>query len=180
MDQMIAVHDIHEPNTGTWQYVVADPSTMSAAIIDSVLDFDPASASINNIFCGDSLFNADVGSARCDFPGGDATQLYNSVQKLLSHGPHVKIWTGHDYPPEARAGRAISAMTVSQQREQNKHLKDGTSQDEFVTWRSERDATLKEPRLIHYALQINIRAGRLPKPTTTGDRLVHVPLKSQF
>ncbi|KAK8920070.1 Glyoxylase B2 [Metarhizium anisopliae] len=298
MDQMIAVHDIHEPNTGTWQYVVADPSTMSAAIIDSVLDFDPASASIStksadgllalikdkgykvdlilethahadhltaaaylqdqleksqgsrpeigigkriaevqkrfgdrygvddyenafdrlweseeefkignmnatvlylpghtpdhvgykiqgrsqldNIFCGDSLFNADVGSARCDFPGGDATQLYNSVQKLLSHGPHVKIWTGHDYPPEARAGRAISAMTVRQQREQNKHLKDGTSQDEFVTWRSERDATLKEPRLIHYALQINIRAGRLPKPTTTGDRLVHVPLKSPF
>ncbi|KID74062.1 metallo-beta-lactamase domain protein, partial [Metarhizium brunneum ARSEF 3297] len=272
MDQKITVHDIHEPNTGTWQYVVADPSTMSAAIIDSVLDFDPASASIStksadgllalikdkgykvdlilethahadhltaaaylqdqlgksqgsrpeigigkriaevqkrfgdrygvkkddyenafdrlfededefkidNIFCGDSLFNADVGSARCDFPGGDATQLYNSVQKLLSHGPHVKIWTGHDYPPEARAGRAISAMTVSQQREQNKHLKDGTSQDEFVTWRSERDATLKEPRLIHYALQINIRAGRLPKPTTTGDRLVHVPLKSPF
>jgi glyoxylase-like metal-dependent hydrolase (beta-lactamase superfamily II) len=121
-----------------------------------------------------------VGSARCDFPGGDATQLYSSVQKLLSHDSHVKIFTGHDYPPEARAGRAVSAMTVAQHRAENKHLKDGTLQDDFVSWRTTRDATLKEPRLIHYALQINIRAGRLPKPTAAGDRLVHVPLKSQF
>ncbi|KHN98346.1 metallo-beta-lactamase domain protein [Metarhizium album ARSEF 1941] len=294
MSQMIAIHDIHEPDTGTWQYVVADPSTMSAAVIDSVLDFEPASATIttqsadkllalirskgyqvelilethahadhltaaaylqdrleksqgtrpdigigkrivevqkrfgdrygiksaeyakafdrlldddaefkignltatvlhlpghtpdhvgykiqDDIFCGDSLFNADVGSARCDFPGGSATQLYDSVQRLLSHAPHVKIWTGHDYPPEARAGRAVSATTVGQQREQNKHLRDGTSRDDFVAWRAERDATLKEPRLIHYALQINIRAGRLPSPTAMGDRLVHVPLKIQ-
>lgn len=134
----------------------------------------------DNIFCGDSLFNADVGSARCDFPGGDANELYASVRKLLNHESHIKIWTGHDYPPESRAGHAISAMTVSEHRERNKHLKDGTSQEEFVTWRTERDATLKEPRLIHYALQINIRAGRLPKATPMGDRLVHVPLKSQF
>ncbi|KAJ6439280.1 metallo-beta-lactamase domain-containingprotein [Purpureocillium lavendulum] len=287
------IHDLHDAKTGTWQYIVADPASRSAAIIDSVLDFDPATAKAStgnadsllalvkehgyqvdlilethahadhltaagylqaelaktqakkpatgigkrikevqsrfgqryhvdaqeysnvfdklfddgdqitignltgtvlylpghtpdhvgyrigeNIFCGDSLFNADVGSARCDFPGGDAKQLFASVRKLLSHPEQYKIWTGHDYPPDTRGGPK-AFMTVGEQRASNKHLKDGVAQDEFVAWRTERDATLSEPRLIHQALQVNIRAGQLPQATAGGDRLLHVPIKSE-
>lgn len=91
---------------------------------------------------------------------------------------HFKIWTGHDYPPKGD-GREhpLAYQTVAEQKSQNKHLKDGVKQEEFVKWRSERDSGLKEPRLIHQALQVNIRAGRLPPRSLAGDRLVHVPLK---
>ena len=131
-----------------------------------------------NVFCGDSLFNADVGSARCDFPGGDSHELYQSVDKLLDLPEEYKIWIGHDYPP-GNEGRKepLPYQTVAEQAERNKHLKKGTPQEDFVRWRDERDAHLAEPRLVHWALQINIRAGRLPVPSQVGDRLMHVPLK---
>lgn len=286
------IHDIFEPNTCTWQYVVADPVTSAAVVIDSVLDFDPSKTTVStesadallalidakkyrvdkilethvhadhltaakylqqkllhiqgtkpdicvgkrvrdaqekfadrygvpkneienafdklfdddetfklgelqvkvlhlpghthdhlgynigpNVFCGDSLFNADVGSARCDFPGGDSDALYNSVQKLLALPGDYKIWTGHDYPP-ASEGRTepLPYQTVAEQANTNKHLKQGVSKEDFVSWRNDRDAHLAEPRLIHWALQFNIRAGRLPAPSASGDRLMHVPL----
>lgn len=312
------IHTCFEPRTGTWQYVVADPSTKSAVIIDSVLDFDPSTSTISteaadsllslvkengytvryilethvhadhltasrylqqelektnadhsqpaigigkrihavqerfagrygidkaeyegvfdrliddddvfalgelqvqamhlpghtpdhmgyqiggtcpplatltcapltsppaNVFCGDSLFNTDVGSARCDFPDGNAHDLYASVAKLFSLPPPTKIYTGHDYPPGGDARHEPRAYTtVAEQREANKHLKTGTSEAEFVAWREGRDAGLAEPRLLHQALQFNIRAGRLPAPRGEevggfGDRLLHVPVK---
>lgn len=135
-----------------------------------------------NVFTGDSIFNPDVGSARADFPGGSATDLYHSTQTLLSLPPHYHLYVGHDYPPDARpateSGEKIKAYTtVAEQKEQNKHVKAGTSEDEFVKFRSERDAQLGEPRLLHQAMQFNIRAGHLPKPTSGGDRLLHVPVK---
>jgi glyoxylase-like metal-dependent hydrolase (beta-lactamase superfamily II) len=135
-----------------------------------------------NVFTGDSIFNPDVGSARADFPGGSATDLYHSTQTLLSLPSHYHLYVGHDYPPEARpagaSGEKIKAYTmVAEQREQNKHVKEGTSEEEFVRFRSERDALLGEPRLLHQAMQFNIRAGRLPRPTSGGDRLLHVPVK---
>ncbi|KAH7349068.1 putative metallo-beta-lactamase domain protein [Pyrenochaeta sp. MPI-SDFR-AT-0127] len=287
------VHNVFEPTTGTWQYVVADPSTMKAAIIDPVLDFDPATQTIttdsantllslvaekgysvdwilethahadhltasfylqtrlgkvqeeeprvgigkridqvqklfgkrymvpdreftgvfdklfednekfaignmetvaihlpghtpdhlgykirDNVFCGDSIFHVDIGTARCDFPGGSVNALFKSGQKLLALPDQVKIWTGHDYPP---AGRKLPVpyMTVKEHKEQNKHLRSGITEDEFVTLRRERDAALGAPRLLHQSLQINIRAGRLPDPTEAGHRLLHVPLKPQ-
>ncbi|KAH8880925.1 putative metallo-beta-lactamase domain protein [Thozetella sp. PMI_491] len=293
MAQELQIHDIFEPNTGTWQYIVADPSTHVAAIIDSVLDYNPATSELTtktadnllsvvkdsgytvdwilethvhadhitaakylqtkleqtqgtkpsiaigervrqvqehfgnryaipsseyadafdklfgddekfsigniegeaihlpghtpdhlgyrigaNVFVGDSLFNHDVGSARCDFPGGSASALYQSVRKLLGLPEHFKLWTGHDYPPGGE-GRIepLSATTVKDQTESNKHLKKGVTEEEFTKWRKERDATLGEPRLLHQSLQLNVRAGQLPAETEAGDRLLHVPLK---
>lgn len=133
-----------------------------------------------NVFCGDSLFNADVGSARCDFPDGDANALYQSVRKLLALPADFKIWTGHDYPPGGD-GRAqpLAYMTVGEQNNKNKHLKQGVAEMEFVSWRKERDSALAAPRLIDQALQFNIRAGQLPRATAGGDRLLHVPIKMQ-
>ena len=133
-------------------------------------------ASSDNVFCGDSIFHADIGSARCDFPGGSSANLFASGRKLLSLPDDVKIWTGHDYPPEGR-GAPVPFMTVQQHRQRNQHLKDGITQEDFVTRRDERDAKLAEPKLLHQSLQWNIRAGRLPKPTSAGRLMLHLPLK---
>ncbi|TDZ65097.1 putative metallo-hydrolase [Colletotrichum trifolii] len=250
------IHDIFEPATSTWQYVVADPKTNEAIIIDSVLDFDPATRTLStrtadslldlirernykivkilethihadhltaakylqsrlsslldgaapeicigwrigavqqrfarkygipaeeyanafdrlldqdevfkigeltvkaihlpghtpdhmgymvgaNVFAGDSLFNHDVGSARCDFPGGDARDLFASVRRLLDLPENIKIWTGHDYPPAGRG--PVAATEVGKQRSENKHLGQDVKEEEFVRWREERDAGL--------------------------------------
>ncbi|KAF2799281.1 Metallo-hydrolase/oxidoreductase [Melanomma pulvis-pyrius CBS 109.77] len=288
------IHTVFEPKTSTWQYMVADPVTKDAAIIDSVLDYDIATSTITtlsadnlihfvkqqnykiifilethvhadhltaskyiqqtliragysnpqicigkrieqvqhtfatkygidkaeyvgvfdkllddgerlslgsleieilhlpghtpdhvgyvigpNVFTGDSLFLPDVGSARCDFPGGDATALFKSMSRLLSLPPGFRLYSGHDYPPnqgeERKEPRAFA--TVAEQREKNKHVHDGVSMNEFVQWRTQRDATLGEPRLLHQALQFNIRAGQLPAVSDHGHRFFHVPLK---
>ncbi|OIW28390.1 putative metallo-beta-lactamase domain protein [Coniochaeta ligniaria NRRL 30616] len=287
------IHDIFEPKTCTWQYVIADPLTSAAVVIDSVLDFEPSNTTIStesadallalidrkgyhvdkilethvhadhltaanymqhklmqiqgtkpnicigkrvteaqekfadrygvaedeienafdklfddnevfklgeldvrvlhlpghthdhlgynigsSVFCGDSLFNADVGSARCDFPGGNSHELYSSVRKLLDLPENYRIWTGHDYPPGGE-GRTepLPCQTVAEQARSNKHLKKGVTEEDFVKWRDDRDTHLAEPRLLHWALQFNIRAGRLPAPSPSGDQLMHVPLK---
>ncbi|CAI0641410.1 unnamed protein product [Colletotrichum noveboracense] len=285
------IHDLFETKTGTWQYVVADPSTREAVVIDPVLDYDRETQVIStvaadqilslaksqdytvvrilethahadhltaasylqhrlesehghkptigigrrigqvqslfgqrygvpqderqgafdtlfeddevfsignlqavalhlpghtpdhlgykigdNVFCGDSLFHVDIGTARCDFPGGSAKNLYYSGRRLLSLPDHVKIWTGHDYPPEGRAD-PLPWMTVHEHRAQNKHLRDGITEEEFVAQRKKRDASLGEPKLLHQSLQTNIRAGRLPKPTESGHRMLRLPLK---
>ncbi|KAA8642067.1 hypothetical protein EYZ11_010646 [Aspergillus tanneri] len=291
------VHSFYEPTTGTWQYIVACPSTKDAAVIDPVLDFDPASLRIStasadslfdfvtrkgytiryllethahadhltasfylqqrlllsskprppicighrirtvqktfgqkygipaeeldaafdhlledgeefsigdvvasvlylpghtpdhigyrigmNVFTGDSIFNPDVGSARCDFPGGDARTLYSSMQTLLSLPPSYRLYTGHDYPPSIDGEEKrdpLPYVTVADQKERNKHVKQGNSEEQFVQWRSERDQGLKEPRLLHQALQVNVRGGRMPKKTHAGkvllDFVVQVP-----
>ncbi|KAK3948350.1 beta-lactamase-like protein [Pseudoneurospora amorphoporcata] len=126
----------------------------------------------SNIFCGDSLFDPHVGSARCDFPGGDAHALYNSVQTLFSLPAHYKIYTGHDYPSAADCRSPQPYTTVADQKRLNKHLKDGTTKEQFVDWRQERDSGLAEPKLLHQALQVNVRAGRMPR-----DGMLKVPLK---
>lgn len=117
----------------------------------------------SNVFTGDSIFNPDVGSARCDFPNGNANALYNSMQKLLALPSHYKLYTGHDYPPADSGREPLAFVTVAEQLEGNKHVKKGTSEEEFVDWRRKRDASLNEPRLLHQALQVNIRGGRLPE-----------------
>jgi glyoxylase-like metal-dependent hydrolase (beta-lactamase superfamily II) len=110
-------------------------------------------------------------------PGGDARALFASVRRLLALPDDFKIWTGHDYPPGDDRVEPLAFTTVEQQRKQNKHVGGNAVEDDFVRWRAERDASLAEPRLIHQALQFNIRAGRLPEATASGDRLLHVPLK---
>jgi glyoxylase-like metal-dependent hydrolase (beta-lactamase superfamily II) len=133
----------------------------------------------SNIFTGDSIFNPDVGSARCDFPGGSATDLYHSMQKLLAFPLHFKLFTGHDYPPENRdvspgehaaGSKAVPFTTVENQALRNKHVKVGTEMSDFVKWRSERDSGLAPPKLLAQAMQVNIRGGMVPKATD-----IHVP-----
>lgn len=130
------------------------------------------------MFVGDSVFNADLGSARADFPGGSAEAIFQSGRKLFAMSDDTKLWTGHDYPPEGR-NKPVPYMTVKQQKETNKHLKDGTSKHEFVEMRRARDETLASPRLLNASLQMNIRAGRLPRPAASGLRFLHgqVPIK---
>lgn len=282
------VQTCFEPVTGTWQYIVSDPSTHEAAVIDSVLDFDPATTRITttsadallshiaernlkitrimethahadhltashylqsklvqlghpkpkiaigkrivqvqktfaskygipeselenvfdelweddqkfkigqleasvlhlpghtpdhvgykigaNVFVGDSIFNPDVGSARCDFPGGSATDLWASTQRLLSLPEETRLYTGHDYPPSTReGGNAVPYTTVQEQRKGNKHVNVQATREQFVDWRRERDGGLGEPRLLHQSLQFNVRAGRLP-----GNGQFRVPIK---
>ncbi|WQF82604.1 Putative metallo-beta-lactamase, ribonuclease Z/Hydroxyacylglutathione hydrolase [Colletotrichum destructivum] len=289
------IHDIFESKTGTWQYVVADPVTKVAVIIDPVLDYDRTTQVINtssadgllsliktngytisrvlethahadhltaasylqnrltlahepvqgympsigigkrisqvqdlfsqrygvpseeiqgvfdklfnddeefaigdlratalhlpghtpdhlgykigdNVFCGDSLFHVDIGTARCDFPGGSANNLFHSGRRLLSLPDHVKLWTGHDYPPKDRA-QPVAWMTVRDHKKHNIHLRDSITEAEFVARRKRRDASLGEPKLLHQSLQTNIRAGRLPQPTASGHRMFRLPVK---
>jgi glyoxylase-like metal-dependent hydrolase (beta-lactamase superfamily II) len=289
------VDTIFEPNTFTWQYIVSDPTTKDAVIIDSVLDYNSTTNTISNtnaeallsliaergynivailethahadhltaarylqqallrrgkplapicigalitsvqhtfaakyginpheydgvfdrlladgaalpigrltcrvlhlpghtpdhvgylvgscVFVGDSLFQPDVGSARCDFPGGDARALFRSITtKLYTLPDDCRIYVGHDYPPGGPDGRTepCAFATVAEQRRDNKHVRDGVDMEQFVAWRSERDASLAEPRLIHQSLQFNIRGGRLPEASEHGHRFLHVPLK---
>jgi len=135
------------------------------------------------VFTGDSIFNPDVGSARADFPGGCATTLYNSAKILLDLPGNYRLYVGHDYPPDSRIETSASRKhksytTVEEQNKENKHVKAGTSNEEFVKLRLERDSKLGEPRLLHHALQFNIRAGKLPKASAGNDMFLHIPIKA--
>ncbi|MDY0073955.1 MAG: MBL fold metallo-hydrolase [Thauera sp.] len=128
----------------------------------------------DDIFVGDTLFMPDYGSARCDFPGGDATSLYRSIRKLLSRPEHTRLHLCHDYPPESRAPRWVS--TVGEQRAHNIHVHDGISEAEFVAMRTARDRTLAMPTLILPSVQVNIRAGKLPPADDNGVHYLKIPL----
>ena len=128
------------------------------------------------LFVGDTLFAPDVGSARCDFPGGDARVLYKSVRRLLELPATTRIFLCHDYPP---AGREVMAMTtVGAEREANIHLHDGISEEAYVEMRTKRDATLAMPVLILPSVQINIRAGRLPPAEANGVTYLKIPVNA--
>ncbi len=126
------------------------------------------------VFVGDTLFPPDVGTARCDFPGGSARDLYRSVRRLLALPPTTRLFMCHDYPPEGRAPR--SETSVAEQRAGNIHLRDGVSEEDFVAMRTRRDATLQMPQLILPAVQVNIRAGRLPPPEGNGVSYLKIPV----
>jgi glyoxylase-like metal-dependent hydrolase (beta-lactamase superfamily II) len=284
-----AVHPLHHADTGTWSYVVADPATRVAAIIDPVLDFDAKSARIAQVsaqklldivqqhayevrwllethahadhlsaahwlkqrlpvaalaigagirevqktfaptldpdgaldtdgsqfdrlfgdddrfevgslqartipvpghtrdslayligdalFTGDSLFMPDAGTARCDFPGGDAATLYRSIRRLYDGLPDdTRMFVCHDYGP---GGREVACeTTIGEQRRSNIHVHDGVDENAFVTLRKARDATLAMPALILPSLQINLRGGALPEPEGNGVRYLRIPLDS--
>ena len=128
------------------------------------------------VFVGDTLFMPDVGTARCDFPGGNAHTLYQSVRKLLSLPPETRLFMCHDYPPEGRA--AQWECTVADQRARNIHVHDGVSEAEFVAMRTKRDASLAMPVLILPSVQVNIRAGELPPPEANGVSYLKIPLNA--
>ncbi|WP_245394144.1 hypothetical protein [Paludibacterium denitrificans] len=127
------------------------------------------------IFVGDTLFMPDVGSARCDFPGGNAHVLYQSVQRLLSFPPQTRLFMCHDYPPSARQPQWQT--TVAEQKQHNLHLRDGISKDAFVALRQARDAELEMPVLI-LLRQCRSTSGlsQLPPPEANGTRYLKIPL----
>jgi glyoxylase-like metal-dependent hydrolase (beta-lactamase superfamily II) len=128
----------------------------------------------NAVFHGDTLFMPDYGTARCDFPGGDAATLYRSIRRILSLPPETRLFTCHDYGPNGRPF-AWEASTAVQRRE-NIHIKEGVSESDFVALRKSRDATLEAPVLILPALQVNIRGGRFPAPESNGTAYLKIPL----
>jgi glyoxylase-like metal-dependent hydrolase (beta-lactamase superfamily II) len=277
-----AIQGFHDPATGTVSYVVHDPATRQAAVIDPVLDFDPASGRTSTrsadlllahlreqrlslqwilethahadhlsaapylkqqagglvaigehirevqstfgrlynqrvaedgfdrllrdgerlaigsleatalhvpghtpadlayaiddaVFVGDTLFMPDLGSARADFPGGDAQQLYRSMQRLLALPPQTRVFVCHDYP---NGREARWQTTVAEQRAANIHVHDGVGEPQFVAMRQARDATLGVPTLMLAALQVNIRAGQLPPAEANGLSYLRIPLNA--
>ena len=128
------------------------------------------------VFVGDTLFMPDVGSARADFPGGDARQLYASMRRLLDLPPETRMYVCHDYPPASR--QAKWQTTVAEQRRHNIHVRDGISEDVFVVMRTARDATLDVPMLILPSIQVNVRGGQLPPPDDNGVAYLRIPLNA--
>lgn len=128
----------------------------------------------NAAFVGDTLFMPDFGTARTDFPGGDAAILYRSIQRILSLPPETRLFMCHDYGPGGRDPEWET--TVREERSANVHVHDGVSEEEFVKIRNERDETLDVPTLILPSVQVNIRAGRFPQPESNGVSYLKVPL----
>ncbi|HAQ35755.1 MAG: MBL fold metallo-hydrolase [Maricaulis sp.] len=127
------------------------------------------------LFVGDTLFMPDFGSARCDFPGGDAATLYQSIRKLYDLPGETRMFLCHDYESPDRDG-FVWQTTVGEQRRSNIHIRDGISESDFVAMRTERDATLNAPRLLLPSVQVNIRAGHLPPADGEGRRFLKIPL----
>ena len=128
----------------------------------------------DSLFVGDTLFMPDFGTARCDFPGGNARALYQSIQRLFTLPPETRIFMCHDYMPNGREMRYET--TVGEQKKFNIHLHDGISEEEFVTMRSAKDKTLGMPALMLPSVQVNMRAGELPPPEDNGIRYLKIPL----
>lgn len=132
----------------------------------------------SDVFVGDTLFMHDYGTARADFPGGNAHQLWHSIQRLLALPPETRIWICHDYRAPGRDSFAWQS-TVAAQRANNPHVKDGTTEAEFVAFRQARDSTLAAPMLLLPSIQVNIRAGRFPEAEANGVRYLKIPVKAK-
>ena len=128
------------------------------------------------VFVGDTLFAPDVGTARCDFPGGDAKTLYHSIKRLLALPEDTMMYLCHDYPSKGR--KHCPTTTVAAQKLGNIHVKEGINEAEFVEMRERRDATLDMPRLIIPSVQVNIDAGHFPEPEDNGIRYLKVPINA--
>ncbi len=128
------------------------------------------------VIIGDTMFMPDIGTARCDFPGGDPKALYQSVKKILSLPEDTRLFMCHDYPPTDRP--VAFETTVGEQRRKNIHVHDGITEEQFVAMRTKRDATLEMPVLILPAVQVNIRAGELPKKEGNGVAYLKIPVNA--
>ncbi|WP_216152372.1 MBL fold metallo-hydrolase [Polynucleobacter sp. JS-Safj-400b-B2] len=128
------------------------------------------------LFVGDTLFMPDVGTARCDFPGGSAQTLYKSIQKVLAYPDEMKLYMCHDYPPTDRP--VAYCTTVREEKKSNIHVHEGIGEEQFVQMRNKRDATLDMPNLMLPSIQVNIRAGHLPEPEANGTSYLKIPLNA--
>jgi glyoxylase-like metal-dependent hydrolase (beta-lactamase superfamily II) len=164
-----------------WDHLFKDGERFHIGELEAQVIFSPGhtAASITYVvgdaaFIHDTLFVPDSGTARADFPGGDAQALFRSIRSILSLPPETRLFTGHDYQPGERAPQWEA--TVAQQRQHNIHVHDGVSEEEFVRMRQEKDRTLSFPGLLLDALQVNIRGGRLPEPEANGVSYLKIPL----
>lgn len=172
---------IFPANGSQWDRLFADGETFAIGDLAVCVIHSPGHtlASVTYVvgdaaFVHDTIFQPDYGTARADFPGGSARQLYRSIMQILALPDGTRLFTGHDYMPGGRKPQWES--TVAEQRRANVHLKDGPSEDEFVRMREARDRTLPMPKLILHALQVNIRGGRLPEPESNGRRYLKIPI----
>jgi glyoxylase-like metal-dependent hydrolase (beta-lactamase superfamily II) len=164
-----------------WDHLFVDGDVFQIGDMDVRVVFSPGHtlASITYVvgdaaFIHDTLFMPDLGTARCDFPGGDARALWRTIQRILSLSGNTRLFSGHDYMPGGRAPAWES--TVAGQKAQNVHLAQARTEDEFVVMRQARDAKLPMPKLILHALQVNMAGGRLPAPESNGTRYLKIPL----
>lgn len=164
-----------------WDRLFKDGDTLTVGGIEGRVMFSPGHtlASITYVFGNaalihDTLFQPDTGSARCDFPGGSAARLYDSIMAILALPDDTRLFTGHDYKEGGREPQWES--TVAEQKRSNKHFKDKPTREQFVAIREARDRTLPMPRLILHALQVNMRGGRLPEPESNGKRYLKFPV----
>ncbi len=155
---------------------VVQAGTLSIRVIHTP-GHTPACASFligDALFTGDALFMPDFGTGRCDFPNGSAAELFDSIQKLYTLPDSTRVFVGHDYRPGGRELRWET--TIQDCKISNKHVTVGTSKQEFLEYRTQRDATLNLPKLLFQSVQINIRAGTLPNPTKSGNRMITIPI----
>ena len=129
------------------------------------------------VFVGDTLFMPDYGTARADFPGGDARTLFRSIRKLLAMPPATRLFMCHDYLPKDGRSEFVWETTVAEQRTSNVHAREGVSEDDFVAMRQARDKTLSAPTLLLPSIQVNMRAGKLPPADSNGVHYIKVPVK---
>jgi glyoxylase-like metal-dependent hydrolase (beta-lactamase superfamily II) len=177
------LEDAFEPNGQQFNHLLADNETFAIGNLTAttlpVPGHTPACMAYHigdAVFVGDTLFMPDVGSARCDFPGGDAKTLFASVRKILSMPGTTRLFMCHDYPPDDRAVRFET--TVAEQRAHNIHLNDAVDEATFIQLRTARDKTLAMPVLILPSVQINIRAGEFPPPEDNGVAYLKIPLNA--
>ena len=170
-----------KPDGSQFDYLLKDGETISFGNLSiesiAVPGHTPACLAYkvgDAIFVGDTLFPPDVGTARCDFPGGDASTLYKSIKKILSYPDSTNLYMCHDYPPTDR--QVIDKTTVREQRENNIHIHDGVTEDQFVQMRKARDATLEVPVLLLPSIQVNIRAGTMPPKEDNGTSYMKIPI----
>jgi glyoxylase-like metal-dependent hydrolase (beta-lactamase superfamily II) len=154
------------------------PGHTPACIAYRILPAQSDPQGVSDVFVGDTIFMHDYGTARCDFPGGDARTLYRSIRRLLSLPPATRLWMCHDYKAPGRDQYAWES-TVADQRGRNPHVQDGKTEDEFVAFRTSRDAKLAAPTLLLPSIQVNIRAGRFPKAEANGVHYLKIPVKAK-
>ncbi len=131
----------------------------------------------NDVFVGDTLFMPDYGTARADFPGGDARVLYRSIQRLMQLPTETRLHMCHDYLPKTGRTAYVWNTTVGEERQNNVHVREGVSEDEFANMREARDKTLSAPTLLLPSIQVNMRAGKMPPPDSNGVHYIRVPIK---
>jgi glyoxylase-like metal-dependent hydrolase (beta-lactamase superfamily II) len=171
------------PDGSQFDYLFKDGETFrigeveaTALLVPGHTPADLAYLIDDNVFVGDTLFMPDVGTARADFPGGDAHALYRSIRRLLDLPPATKMFVCHDYPPQGRD--AAWQTTVAEQRAGNIHVHDGIGEQAFVAMRTARDSTLDVPALILPSIQVNVRAGKLPPADENGITYLRIPLNA--